>query len=79
MKITKQQLIDKNACEDQIALFEELFGDEVEITPELCLSTKDKFDWLQVAIILLDEPNKNVHEKIMFAIYCKLKLQSDKR
>ena len=43
--LTLQTLIDKHACLSQAELFGNTFGDSVEVTPELCLSVADKFDW----------------------------------
>ena len=43
--LTLQTLIDEHACLSQAELFSNTFGDSVEVTPELCLSVADKFDW----------------------------------
>ena len=45
MKITIQQLINKDACQSQVDKFRELFGESVDVTPELCLSVASEFDW----------------------------------
>lgn len=43
MKITYMQLYNLKACEDQLALFHTLFGDEVELTEEIVLTHGSKF------------------------------------
>jgi hypothetical protein len=43
--LTLQTLIDEHACPSQAELFGNTFGDSVEVTPELCLSVADQFDW----------------------------------
>src|SRR5574340_1378919 len=37
MKITKQMLLDKEACSDQVELFVSLFGEEAKVTKANCL------------------------------------------
>src|SRR5574340_188112 len=37
MKITKQMLLDKEACSNQVELFVSLFGEEVKVTKANCL------------------------------------------
>jgi hypothetical protein len=46
-KITISQLETLNACPEQRQVFEELFGDSIEITPDLAEKYFDKFnsDW----------------------------------
>ena len=51
--LTLQTLIDEHACPSQAELFDNTFGDSVEVTPELCLSVADKFDWDWAALHLL--------------------------
>jgi hypothetical protein len=43
--LTLQTLIDKNACQGQVDLFHQTFGESVEITPALCESVTAQFDW----------------------------------
>lgn len=47
MKITYQQLEELDACENQLDLFRELFGDEVELTEKIVMTHGPKFnlDW----------------------------------
>jgi len=54
--LTLQRLIDLGACADQRELFRETFGDSVDVTPELCVSVADKFDWRWAAEHLLSAP-----------------------
>jgi hypothetical protein len=43
----------KNACAEEVELFKQMFGDSVAITPELCVSVADKFDFMWAARHLL--------------------------
>lgn len=52
-KITTLQLGDKLACKEQIERFEDLFGEEVEVTLELCIKHATDFDWWWAAAHLL--------------------------
>ena len=45
IKITLEQLRKAKACSEQVTLFIQLFGSEVEVTPEKAVLYKDKFDW----------------------------------
>src|ERR1700728_4070397 len=49
MNITLQQLKAKGACEEQVALFAEHFGQGSEVTLEKCLSVAGIFDWYWAA------------------------------
>ena len=51
MKITLKML--EGACEPQRDLFSELFGEEVELTLELCIEHAAEFDWYWAAENLL--------------------------
>lgn len=51
MKITLKML--EGACEPQRDLFSELFGEEVELTLELCIEHAAEFDWYWAAQNLL--------------------------
>jgi hypothetical protein len=53
MRITLQQLTDKDACQEQVDLFRALFGDSVDVTEELCASVAGKFDFDWAASSLL--------------------------
>ena len=52
-KLLLSTLIDKHACEEQVELFCQTFGESVEITAELCESVADKFYWAWAAENLL--------------------------
>ncbi|MDR3562068.1 MAG: hypothetical protein P4N59_11620, partial [Negativicutes bacterium] len=43
--ITLGQLRTAGACQNQRKLFEETFGNSVEITEEICLAHANKFCW----------------------------------
>ena len=45
MKITLEQLRAEKACPDQLAKFQELFGNSVEVTQELCIRHASDFDF----------------------------------
>ena len=51
MKITLKML--EGACKPQRDLFSELFGEEVELTLELCIEHAAEFDWYWAAQNLL--------------------------
>jgi hypothetical protein len=40
-----QQLVDLDACVDQVDLFRRTFGDSVDVTPDLCERYAAEFDW----------------------------------
>ena len=45
MIITLKQLKDLRACQEQVYLFEETFGESVEVTRELCLEYASDLRW----------------------------------
>ena len=51
--ITKQDLINANACNEQVNLFEKTFGDSVVVTVEQAKKVAHLFDW-SWAVRLLD-------------------------
>ena len=51
--LTLQTLIDAEACRDQRDIFERRFGQQVDVTPELCVSVAPLFDWEWAAENLL--------------------------
>ena len=53
MIITLEMLRQKHACRDQVARFQELFGDAVEVTVELAVKHAQDFDWDWAARSLL--------------------------
>ncbi len=53
--LTLETLKLMNACYGQALLFQELFGDSVEITPELCIKHANDFDYNWAARNLLSK------------------------
>jgi cell division septum initiation protein DivIVA len=55
--LTLETLKEKHACEEQLALFHKTFGTSVDVTPELCESVADKFNfrWAVEKLLLPDE------------------------
>ena len=53
MFLTAAILKSKRACVNQLALFSATFPEGVEVTPEVCVSVADKFDWNWAAANLL--------------------------
>ena len=64
MKITYEQLESLDACEDQLNLFQSLFGEEVEVTRELVITHADKFDWDWAAEKLLPRKKSAEYERV---------------
>mgnify|MGYP000921024585 CR=1 FL=1 len=63
MKITLSML--EGACEPQRALFAELFGQEVELTLELCIEHAAKFNWCWAAQNLLPPKSQAAYDKAL--------------
>ncbi len=61
--LTLQQLIEKNACSEQVKLFKTMFGESVIITESLFLSVADKFDWDWASDNLLDERQRKLYNE----------------
>ena len=55
MDITLELLVKKNACSDQVELFNEMFPEGVNVTQELCLIHVMRFNWDWAAEHLLNE------------------------
>ena len=55
MRITLAQLYAANACLEQVALFESMFGEEVEVTIDLCIKHALDFDFMWAIHNLLSE------------------------
>ena len=60
--ITLQQLKEHGACINQLRLFKQLFGKEVEVTVKRCVKYYDKFDWEWAAGCLLSD---ELHEEYL--------------
>jgi len=54
-KITSRFLIQKGACDAQIARFILVGGDDLDLTEELCLKHAEKFNWTWAAYNLLTD------------------------
>ena len=64
MKITAALLKRKRACSSQVALFEELFPNDVEVTEAVCVSVADKFNWDWAAQNLLSASASAEYERV---------------
>ena len=64
MKITLAQLRKLGACPDEVAIFEKLFGESVEVTEALCVKHAEKFDWDWAAKRLLTKTQLDEYERI---------------
>ena len=63
MKITLKQLKDARACEDQRKLFEQTFGQSVEVTEELCRTYAQKFDFSWASVRLLNDNQRKAYDE----------------
>lgn len=59
MRITKELLAEKHACREQRRLFDSLFPEGVEVTPELCERYADLFDWEWASFELLSDESRD--------------------
>ena len=64
MILTLQRLKDLDACTEQLALFESTFGESVEVTPELCVSVADKFNFVWAARYLLSQSARTEYGRV---------------
>ena len=64
MKITLKQLLEEGACESDVEFFRVRFGEEVEVTEELCLSVYNKFDWHWASTTFLTAPALAEYDKV---------------
>ena len=62
--ITLDQLKEYEACVEQLHLFKELFGNEVEVTVKRCAEYYDKFSWNWAAAFLLSVELREEYSKI---------------
>jgi hypothetical protein len=62
MIITLEMLRQKHACRDQVARFQELFGDAVEVTVELAVKHAQDFDWDWAAWSLLSAAGYSAYD-----------------
>ena len=63
MKITLSQLINADACEGQRKLFEQTFGQEVEVTEEICAKYAQKFDFIWASENLLNDNQRKAYDE----------------
>jgi hypothetical protein len=63
MIITVKMLKSKDACFSQVKLFQDLFGDAVEVTRELCLKHASDFDFNWAAMNLLNTSARRAYEE----------------
>ena len=63
MKITVKQLKALGACEDQVKLFQDLFGPSVVVTEALCVQHAQKFSWGWAAHNFLSAPALKAYRK----------------
>jgi len=69
MRITLSQLREADACEDQYNLFQEKFGEYVDVTTHLCMIHAQDFDWQFAADHFLTGPAiRAYNERITHAI-----------
>jgi hypothetical protein len=61
--ITLKSLQRLHACKPQVALFQELFGESVEVTEELCVKHARDFDWCWAAEHLLTKTQQGVYDE----------------
>jgi hypothetical protein len=61
--ITKQMLIDADACSDQVDLFEKTFGDSVTVTIKRAEKVANLFDW-DWATWFLDAPASAKYKRV---------------
>jgi hypothetical protein len=69
--ITKQMLIDADACSDQVDLFEKTFGDSVVVTVKRAEIVAHLFQW-EWAIRLLDAQRQDEYSRVIEAARAKL-------
>ena len=60
-----QQLEERRACENQVRLFERLFGEQVKVTKALCLKHANDFRFEWAALYLLSPLAQAEYEKLM--------------
>jgi hypothetical protein len=71
-KITLQMLQEKGACESQVRLFQQTFGDSVELTEELAKEYGHLFNSEWAAEIFLSDKNAKVYSAAVRAAWTAL-------
>ncbi len=64
-----QQLKDANACHEQVALFQQTFGESVEVTVELAEQYAQQFDFDFAAQHFLSAPAQAEYDKVRAAAW----------
>ena len=62
--LTLETLLKRGACADQCQRFADTFGNSVDVTPELCVSVADQFDWAWAVWRLLSPEAQAEHERV---------------
>ena len=65
MKITLQQLVNRNACGSQVRLFKRRYGDSVRVTKHECIAAAQLFDWSWAARHLLPAPAQRAYNEAL--------------
>jgi len=65
MKITAKELETLGACANQVALFRQHFGEEVEITEARCVKYAPEFNWRWIAARWLSAPAQRAYDEAM--------------
>ena len=65
MIITRKMLRQQHACPNQVARFQELFGDAVEVTVDLAVKHAQDFDWDWAARSLLSAAGYSAYDAAM--------------
>ncbi len=63
MKITLTMLRRAGACKPQVKRFAELFGEEADVTEELCVQHAQEFEWDWAASNLLDDDQQKIYRE----------------
>lgn len=63
--VTFEQMVEAGACDKSISRFKRLFGDEIEITPEVLRKVGPFFEWDCAATKLLSERQQEVYERLV--------------
>ena len=69
MKLTAQMLRKKGACDEQVELFVELFGESANVTQKLAMTHATKFDWDWAAKKLLSRAKYTEYYKVCGAAW----------
>lgn len=69
--VSFDRMVESGACDKSVARFKRLFGEEIEITPNLMRRIGTFFDWDCAATKLLSEEQQIVYEKLVTPIAAK--------